>query len=233
MKKIILFIAIISVTAILLADLEINVPFEMDIVGESFTDVGDYEYTSEWMEITNTGSESQEYTIMVTYANTPEGWGMSICNTETCYMPNFAIPFTLAPEEVLQVHIVLTVSSTDGFAFPITFGGGDLSEPMVLDFTFNTADNLNSADENLILSSNISNYPNPFNPETTINFSTPSHIKNGRIEIFNAKGQQIETLKTKTNSITWKADNNSSGIYFYRLKSDNYYSEMKKMTLLK
>ncbi len=85
------------------------------------------------------------------------------------------------------------------------------------------------------------NYPNPFNPETTISYS----VKNAgpvSINIFNIKGQKINTLVNESKAagnykIVWKGlDNNNkkvaSGIYFYRMKSGNYTST-KKMILMK
>ncbi|MCD4818549.1 MAG: carboxypeptidase regulatory-like domain-containing protein [Candidatus Cloacimonetes bacterium] len=101
----------------------------------------------------------------------------------------------------------------------------------------------------------LSNYPNPFNPSTTILFKIPSRVldqnptrdfKNTRIEIYNIKGQKIKELeispesireKLGINEVVWNGtDNNnkfvSSGIYLYKLKNDKY-SDLKKMILLK
>lgn len=93
--------------------------------------------------------------------------------------------------------------------------------------------------ENEIL---ISNYPNPFNPTTTISFSIE---QNEQVEliIYNLKGQKIRTFSTNCHpelvegSIVWngKDDNNrivSSGIYFYQLKTESFTS-VKKMILMK
>jgi Secretion system C-terminal sorting domain len=85
------------------------------------------------------------------------------------------------------------------------------------------------------------NYPNPFNPETTINFSLKNtgHVT---IEIFNSKGQKVKTLLNRElnggeNDVVWYGTDDagmavSSGIYFYRLKTEGV-SETKKMLLLK
>lgn len=89
----------------------------------------------------------------------------------------------------------------------------------------------------------LNNYPNPFNPTTTISFDLPKNIVNARIEIFNIKGQMINKIKITDpsligNQITWDgSDINhsqvSSGIYLYQIKSNEYLSKMKKMVLLK
>ena len=82
----------------------------------------------------------------------------------------------------------------------------------------------------------LSNYPNPFNPETTISFSFPKS-DNISLEIFNIKGQLVETLITDyreagKHSIIWDAKNINSGIYFYRLQTADF-TEMKKCILVK
>jgi len=89
---------------------------------------------------------------------------------------------------------------------------------------------------------NLFNYPNPFNPTTTINFETTNLYEIPQIEIYNLKGQKIKELEIKNlklgmNSIIWNGtDNNdqsvSSGIYFYKLISGDY-QQTKKMILLK
>ncbi len=71
----------------------------------------------------------------------------------------------------------------------------------------------------VILSSK--NYPNPFNPQTTIEFELKenAHVS---LKIYNALGQEIASLmsenlmKGKYNR-TWNASNVASGVYFYRL----------------
>ena len=94
---------------------------------------------------------------------------------------------------------------------------------------------------------NLSNYPNPFNPETTIFFSLPESNK-VKLEVFNIKGQKIKDFSPNTRhpesvegqgemSVTWNGtDSNdqpvSSGIYFYKLISGEF-QQTKKMLLLK
>ncbi len=87
----------------------------------------------------------------------------------------------------------------------------------------------------------IGNYPNPFNPETRIAFSTK---ENGpvSIDIFNIKGQKVKALLNENmvagpHTVVWNGtDNNgksvASGVFFYRMKSGKYTST-KKMILMK
>jgi hypothetical protein len=80
------------------------------------------------------------------------------------------------------------------------------------------------------------NYPNPFNPSTSIRLDLPANV-NVTLKIYDINGRQIETLlnmKMTAGSyiINYNAVTLPSGIYFYCLKTDNYFST-KKMILLK
>ena len=85
------------------------------------------------------------------------------------------------------------------------------------------------------------NFPNPFNPTTTIQYSI-AHSGNINFEIFNVLGQKIKTLVNEfrsigTYSVHWdgKSDDNmitSSGIYYYRIRI-NEFTSIKKMTFIK
>ena len=88
----------------------------------------------------------------------------------------------------------------------------------------------------------LSNYPNPFNPTTTIEFSIQNE-SNIDLSIFNIKGQKIKTLTqnqfTKgSHSIIWNGNDESgnllkSGIYYYILKVNGKTEVVKKCLLLK
>ena len=85
------------------------------------------------------------------------------------------------------------------------------------------------------------NYPNPFNPETTIKLDLPGSGKI-TLKVYNTKGQLVKTLIDNYNiagifTVVWNGTNNvgaqvSSGIYFYKLEASGY-TEVKKMILMK
>ena len=86
----------------------------------------------------------------------------------------------------------------------------------------------------------LKNFPNPFNPMTTISFDLPINITNPIIEIFNVKGEKIRqySISDSKSFIIWDGTDSyqnqvSSGVYLYRLKSNNGISISKKMLLLK
>jgi len=85
------------------------------------------------------------------------------------------------------------------------------------------------------------NYPNPFNPETTITYSLQGDIPVS-LEIYNIKGQRVKTLVNETkaagnHNVVWKGldDNNqpvASGVYFFKMNAGKY-SSTRKMILMK
>ncbi len=83
------------------------------------------------------------------------------------------------------------------------------------------------------------NFPNPFNPETSISFTLDAKsVKNAHIDIFNLRGQKVKQIplsheEVKTGKVVWNAEDNASGVYLYRLTSDGIVIDTKKATLLK
>ncbi|MBM2841704.1 MAG: Por secretion system C-terminal sorting protein, partial [Bacteroidetes bacterium] len=80
------------------------------------------------------------------------------------------------------------------------------------------------------------NYPNPFNPSTTIRFSLPKTVL-VTLTVCNSIGQIVvllvsETLSSGQHSVNWNASGLSSGIYFYRLRTENGVAT-KKLVLLR
>jgi len=242
MKKLILFLVLLIGWSLVHAELVVDIPFDLEIIGEDFSVNGPYEYESEWITISNTGGIDQTYTFQYSNLDLPSGWTMSICNDiGTCYMPNFPVPLELAAEEAAQIHILIDVTSTDSFDFTFTFDEGDLTEPLIYDFNFRTEDYVVSSENGLQVPEKLSqNYPNPFNPSTTITYSlTSNELAEASISIFNAKGQKIKTFSNlhPSGQIVWegKDENNNfvnSGVYYYKLDSIKT-SKVKKMVLLK
>lgn len=80
------------------------------------------------------------------------------------------------------------------------------------------------------------NYPNPFNPATTVRFTIPeeTHVS---VKVFNALGVEIVDLMDSVKpagdyAVEFNGENLPSGIYFVQLKAGSYMN-MKKMILLK
>ena len=86
------------------------------------------------------------------------------------------------------------------------------------------------------------NYPNPFNPATTIKYALPQ-AADVELTVYNVVGQVVRTLVAEHQNagryvVEWDATNDSghslsSGMYFYRLEAGGEFFEVKKMLLLK
>jgi len=80
------------------------------------------------------------------------------------------------------------------------------------------------------------NFPNPFNPVTTLRYQLPEKAE-VTISVYNLAGQLVTTLVREqkpagTYSIIWNADNLPSGIYFIELRAGNFH-QTRKCLLLK
>jgi DNA-binding beta-propeller fold protein YncE len=110
-----------------------------------------------------------------------------------------------------------------------------------------------AAAEDIVISPyQMSNYPNPFNPNktgragvTTISYDLPENAKNPLLKIYNSKGQKIITLGSAEQSIhgrqaktTWDGKDRqhnpvAAGIYLYQLQIDGQTVAWDKMILVK
>jgi hypothetical protein len=80
------------------------------------------------------------------------------------------------------------------------------------------------------------NYPNPFNPSTTISYSVPE-IEFVTLKVYDVLGNEIATLVKEEKpagnyEVEFTAINLPSGIYFYRLQAGSFIETMK-MVLMK
>lgn len=80
------------------------------------------------------------------------------------------------------------------------------------------------------------NFPNPFNPTTVISYRLPIY---GfvTLKVYDVLGREVQTLVNErqnigNHSVTFKAFNLASGVYFYRLQAGSY-SQTRKLVLLK
>lgn len=87
------------------------------------------------------------------------------------------------------------------------------------------------------------NYPNPFNPSTTIRFGLPTRSR-VRLEIYSTVGQRVavlldEDLEAGFHEASWNASDVASGLYIYRIQAvdpaapTNSFVEVRKMLLVR
>ncbi len=121
----------------------------------------------------------------------------------------------------------------------VTLSAGNNFTINNLVFTLNPLDRVGIQNIGTKVSKNFvlhQNYPNPFNPETKIRFEVVAS-KNVNITIFDVLGKEVATLVNKKLApgiyeVSFDASKLSSGIYFYKLISDDFV-DTKKMMLIR
>ena len=140
------------------------------------------------------------------------------------------------------------LTQTDGieytFANQYAHSSSLLENGLAIKFTTSPPDSYTNSETDILspIVNSLHNYPNPFNPETTIAFEL-SHLSKINVSIYNIKGALVKTLLNETlsagnHTITWQGkdqkDNKvASGVYFYQLKINDKNQQMKKCILMK
>jgi len=117
----------------------------------------------------------------------------------------------------------------------LTYGDGDYGTPGSLNSSLVSA--IDKPDNQKISEFRLyANYPNPFNPVTTINYQIPKQ-SDVLISVYDALGQKVSTLvkgnqPAGTHSVNFDAQGFSSGVYYYKLQSAGFM-QVRKMLLMK
>ena len=193
--------------------------------------------------------EKPEIAICIS-ANNGESWSQPIFlnANETPELAGM-IPVYVYPgdkiEDLGNEHGKLHLFFLDDYYWGSTIQGqgedlGGMQKYCSLDIDFGS---IASTPEMVVPASDIylTNFPNPFNPSTTISFNLTA--KGTKIEIYNLKGQRVKILpvspsQSHKTSVVWNGtdQNNkpvSSGIYFAALRVDGRSLKTKKMMLMK
>jgi hypothetical protein len=123
----------------------------------------------------------------------------------------------VADSQMTEVTLVLSDSVNDGHQM---LDGADAADPTTIPATSFLANN----------------YPNPFNPVTTIRYSIPE-AGNVRLVIYDIMGRQVAVLadgyaSAGTYSAIWNGSSAPSGVYFYRLTAGSH-TILQRMMLIK
>jgi hypothetical protein len=141
-------------------------------------------------------------------------------------------------EGIDRAHTILQISENNFVVLGFTHSTGS-ADFWLLRLGLETDINNNYLPDNRIF---VNNFPNPFNPSTTISFSIPEDSK---VELYvcNIKGQRVKTLVNSNlyigkHTFTWNGNDESgktlsSGIYFYKLNVNGKTEAVKKCLLLK
>jgi hypothetical protein len=141
----------------------------------------------------------------------------------------------------VQMEVDTLADPGDGYGIGGGVGGeGEGDAPGLKKYIF--WKNTNYVTNNIPASFSLyQNFPNPFNPVTTIKFDLPKDV-NVTIKIYDLLGREVTTLvnnelrKAGTYEVKWSATGGAtsyaSGVYFYRIEAGDYVST-KKMVLVK
>jgi hypothetical protein len=132
-----------------------------------------------------------------------------------------------APEYLDQIHAVNDSGVIAGWA------NGENASVVGFTMTPTRADNLRQLPKAAVLQQN---FPNPFNPSTTIGYGLPerSHVT---LTVYNTLGQQIATLEEGEieagfHEVNFDASSLASGVYLYRLTAGDYV-RTRRLVLLR
>jgi hypothetical protein len=159
-----------------------------------------------------------------------------LCDFENCsnYYIRFEWPTAPSPVLMAENNFFRSVGAPD----PLKFYGNVDYNPYI---TYDPFPRIEPAQIQPFAFELKDNYPNPFNPRTTISFNleAPAYTV---VEIYNIMGQKVKMLVASylgqgISSIAWDGTDDygkpaSSGIYFYAIRSGDHF-ETKKMTLLR
>jgi hypothetical protein len=177
-----------------------------------------------WAAVNTGMTNTNVYSLVVNgknlYAGTDNGGVFLSSNNGKSWTPvNSGLPNT-------EVR-VLAVNG--GNLFAGTYGNGVWERPLITD----VKDGKSEIPSVFSLSQN---YPDPFNPSTTISFTIPTR-SSVSLKIFDLLGKEVSTIVSQelpagTYSRQWNAAKMSSGIYFYRLQTGSF-TQTKRLVLLK
>jgi hypothetical protein len=130
---------------------------------------------------------------------------------------------TLAPSSTGKVFVTFAPTTVGAKSGKIILTHNAASSPDTLTLT-GTGDPATSVRSDNYLPIEFivhQNFPNPFNPETSISFEMPERAA-VKVEIFSLLGNSIAvlyngTMNVGTHTVQWNASNNPSGVYFYRV----------------
>jgi len=190
-----------------------------------------------------------EYYV-ATYSNWPDHYGVYV-STATTATEDFILLFEETPpggyhDDQVWTNRIIDLANYVGQSIHIAFRHFDSFDNywLMLDDVSVVASSPTSIHDGVtpaICTALKGNYPNPFNPTTTIAFDM---AKEGRvvIDVFNVKGQIVNTIANETfragsHKVIWNGDDArgrtvGSGVYLYRMTTEQG-TQTKKMMLMK
>jgi len=199
----------------------------------------------EFIDVPYNSTVSADF-VLRNLGNVPLTGAISSPNGFTLMQGQIQLPSTHNYSIPANEYVIYTLSYSTGqtpvnIEDMLTITSNDQSNPVIaINVTLNT---MTSNEDDVItpvVTKLHGNYPNPFNPETTIRFSLKDSSP-VRINIYNIKGQLIRSLVNNNltsgnHQIVWNGKDNDgrnvgSGIYLYRMESTGYNKTLKMMLM--
>ena len=205
-------------------------------IEQSSLDFGNIEIGSEAIlpfTISNTGDAAMIGTLQI-----PDPYSLDSTITEPLRFMNYVLP----AGESMEISIAFRPLEEGVFAGFLIVSSDDPAAMQVnIPLMASATPVSNENQVNPVITELKGNYPNPFNPNTTIRFSLKERGKVS-IDIYNILGQKVKTLvngdlPAGVHNLSWNGlDENkrpvASGVYFYKMQSGSY-SNTRKMILMK
>ena len=206
----------------------------LDTLNISKTSLDD-NYTLQWSASTNLDEDPIHYLVYAKVGSYP---AEEIYDTTVTTLPISSREFLNNVFEQTPgngVTVRFSVSATDGI--DTVKVSGDDRVVYVNCYEFLSTETNGMPTEFALLE----NYPNPFNPSTTLRFDLPE-LSDVNVIIYNMLGQEVKTFNMQNisaghHSIKWNATNDlgdpvSAGVYLYQLQTKDFV-KTRKMILLK
>lgn len=197
----------------------VAMPFDMHIVGPA----GGVIYNSQPFWFFNLGM-SDNYTVRIEVDSAPNDWYFNYCDEDgICYSGNNDNPLSLGGGESANFHLNLWVGTPGVAYFHYEITSPNLGT-YIVPFIYQAVV-VEIADPIAVPAalSITGAYPNPFRDSATIEYSSAKAGAFDRLEIFNLKGQKVDSLPLSStaqglNTVKWQPQAQlPAGIYLYRL----------------
>ena len=190
--------------------------------------LGETSYLSDPFWVFNLSGVKEAITTQIIVDEGPDNWYFNYCDeADNCYPGSIPMPHTLAAGEIKGFHLNIMPSGSGiaRFRFVISSDAlGEYSIPFVLG-----TDDL-SSDDHLIPNYSLSlgaNYPNPFSANTSIVVEAQKTAGSVIVDIFNIKGQKVDSLELKqlndgNNEMVWSPSKDlPAGVYLQKIRGTN------------
>lgn len=188
----------------------------------NITGPADTFYSSQPFWVYNMGS-ADNYTTTIEVDSAPDDWYFNYCDEAgNCYVGNVQVPLYLGDGEAVPFHHNIIIGSPGVAYFRFVISSPNIGSYSI-PFRY-AVEGVSNSDTTLVPATMQlgAMYPNPVTNSAYISLNNSKNLKDASIEVFNLKGQKVQSVFTKLsqgeNQISFQPNATlTNGIYFYRL----------------